>query len=398
MRTCSTTSLNIFQLIPPSNTSPNLFDNRQALPPQEIYPPMVSSVKAAAAGKVAAVKKEEVSPPKGDGQLSVMLAMGIAIIFITLRLADYLYEAPGVGETIFSSFIKTPLLGTGVNGDLFLVSFSYVPLMWLCIFLRNNGIGASVLKLKDVYNVVMTAFSLYCFLVMAAWRFRPEFEGEAHGKCETAISHSNAFGSFQLTAELFFWSKYVEWIDSVFLLYNNKPISVLHGFHHLGAPIAMGSMVAAKAEFVWIFVLWNSFIHTISTCSAELYTFYPPALLLLSNVLFVPPSLPPSPRSVLLFLRHRHRHPVAAHPEALHHLHADPAVLHGAAVPLGGVQPEDQPGRRRVRHGGPLLQLPLPVRLRGHRARPLPALLHHVLCQTEEEVVQEDRLSPSTNE
>ena len=24
-----------------------------------------------------------------------------------------------------------------------------------------------------------------------------------------------------------------------------------------------------------------------------------------------------------------------------------------AAVPLGGVQPEDQPGRRRVRHDGP---------------------------------------------
>ena len=56
-----------------------------------------------------------------------MLAMGIAIIFITLRLADYLYEAPGVGETIFSSFIKTPLLGTGVNGDLFLVSFRTCP-------------------------------------------------------------------------------------------------------------------------------------------------------------------------------------------------------------------------------------------------------------------------------
>ena len=103
---------------------------------------------------------------------------------------------------------------------------------------------------------------------MAAWRFRPEFEGEAHGKCETAISHSNAFGSFQLTAELFFWSKYVEWIDSVFLLYNNKPISVLHGFHHLGAPIAMGSMVAVKTEFVWIFVLFNGFVHTV------MYSYY----------------------------------------------------------------------------------------------------------------------------
>ena len=57
--------------------------------------------------------------------------------------------------------------------------------------------------------------------------------------------------------------RYVEWIDSVFLVFDGKPLSLLHGFHHLGAPIAMGSMIAADAEFVWVFVLWNSFIHTI---------------------------------------------------------------------------------------------------------------------------------------
>ena len=200
----------------------------------------------------------------GDGPLIVMLMMGIAIVFATLHWADCHYATADVGDTIFNTFIKTSLLGTGVVGDLYLLSFSYVPLMWLCIYLRNRGIGKSILATKTIYNVVMTAFSLYCFLVMAAWRFAPDFPGETHGKCETAIAHTNQFGSFQLTAELFFWSKYIEWLDSVFLLYNDKPISVLHGFHHLGAPIAMGSMVMAKAEYVWIFVLWNSFVHTIS--------------------------------------------------------------------------------------------------------------------------------------
>ena len=79
---------------------------------------------------------------------------------------------------------------------------------------------------------------------------------------------------FQLTAELFFWSKCVEWIDSVFLLYNNKPISVLHGFHHLGA-LCHGVHGRRQGRVRLDFRPLNSFIHTISTCSAELYTPYP---------------------------------------------------------------------------------------------------------------------------
>jgi len=39
--------------------------------------------------------------------------------------------------------------------------------------------------------------------------------------------------------------------------------NVVLGYHHLGAPIAMGSLAAANSEFVWIFVMWNSFVHTI---------------------------------------------------------------------------------------------------------------------------------------
>ena len=198
------------------------------------------------------------------------MVMGFAVVYATMLLADISYpDIPSVGVSLFEKFVKSSILGTGVDGDLFIISFSYIPLMWLTITLRNNGIGSGILKLKTLYNIIMTLFSLYCFVVMAIWRFRPNFEGEAHGNCETAIGHVNEAGAFQFTAELFFWSKYVEWLDSIFLLYKEKPISVLHGFHHLGAPIAMGSMVATKSEFVWIFVLWNSFVHTISEFSLK---------------------------------------------------------------------------------------------------------------------------------
>jgi hypothetical protein len=96
------------------------------------------------------------------------------------------------------------------------------------------GIGSSVLALKTPYNLVMTLFSLYCFVTTAMWRFDSAFPGEAHGACQTSINYimmlgGSEVGTFKTTAALFFWSKYIEWLDSIFLIFGDKSISVLHG-------------------------------------------------------------------------------------------------------------------------------------------------------------------------
>ena len=98
---------------------------------------------------------------RGDGQLGLMLVMGCAVVYATMLLADLSYpDIPGVGVSLFEKFVKTSILGTGIDGDLFIISFSYIPLMWLAIFLRNNGIGSSILKSSESIASVMCHFLL----------------------------------------------------------------------------------------------------------------------------------------------------------------------------------------------------------------------------------------------
>jgi hypothetical protein len=201
--------------------------------------------------------------PNQMNSLLIMLVMGIATVYGVAALAKHFY-----GVEYLESFVLQSHFGLGVKGDIITLSLAYVPLMMFTIYLRDQGIGKSVLKLRTPYNVVMTLFSFYSFATMAMWRFSPTFPGEAHNSCLTALESTMVIngvtiGSFRSTIALFYWSKYIEWIDSVFLLYDGKPISILHGYHHLGAPIALGIMHYSQAEFVWIFVMWNGLIHTV---------------------------------------------------------------------------------------------------------------------------------------
>lgn len=58
-------------------------------------------------------------------------------------------------------------------------------------------------------------------------------------------------------------SKYYELADTAILLLKGKPSSFLQTFHHSGSIIGMWIMTITHAPAAWIFVLFNSFIHTI---------------------------------------------------------------------------------------------------------------------------------------
>jgi hypothetical protein len=61
----------------------------------------------------------------------------------------------------------------------------------------------------------------------------------------------------------FYVSKYYELLDTAILLMKGKPSSFLQTFHHSGSIIGMWVMTTTHAPAAWIFVLFNSFIHTI---------------------------------------------------------------------------------------------------------------------------------------
>ncbi|KAI8810224.1 fatty acid elongase [Cladochytrium replicatum] len=80
---------------------------------------------------------------------------------------------------------------------------------------------------------------------------------------------------------LFYLSKYYEIMDTVILLVKGKRTSLLQSYHHAGAIISMWLGVRSRATAIWIFVVFNSFIHTLMYFYYALTTIHirPPSLL-----------------------------------------------------------------------------------------------------------------------
>lgn len=62
---------------------------------------------------------------------------------------------------------------------------------------------------------------------------------------------------------LFYLSKYYEIIDTIIILLKGRPSSLLQSYHHSGAILCMWSGVRYMSSPIWIFVVFNSFIHSI---------------------------------------------------------------------------------------------------------------------------------------
>ncbi|KAN0064345.1 hypothetical protein ACQY0O_002540 [Thecaphora frezii] len=69
-------------------------------------------------------------------------------------------------------------------------------------------------------------------------------------------------------AYLFYLSKYYEVVDSIVLLLKGKKISNLQSYHHAGAIICMWIAYRYQSQPVWVFCVFNSFVHTL------MYSYY----------------------------------------------------------------------------------------------------------------------------
>ena len=108
------------------------------------------------------------------------------------------------------------------------------------------------------YNLIMTLFSFACAVVMmhclrnlkrgvfSAGHFEDEDVGHLYSQ----------------VVYLFYVSKYVEFLDTYFLILCNRPVIWLQYLHHIGAPLDMGIIYYLKIEGAWIFVAFNGIIHT----------------------------------------------------------------------------------------------------------------------------------------
>ncbi|CAO3702723.1 unnamed protein product [Rhizopus stolonifer] len=78
---------------------------------------------------------------------------------------------------------------------------------------------------------------------------------------------------------LFYLSKFYEVVDTAIILLKGRRSSLLQTYHHSGAMITMWSGMRYRAQPIWIFVVFNSLIHSI------MYMYYA-----LTSVGFHPPG------------------------------------------------------------------------------------------------------------
>jgi len=133
------------------------------------------------------------------------------------------------------------------------LSLFFIAMKFILRPLGDKG-QARLKSLFTLYNLLMSVYSLVSFLVMG---YVLVDIGVFGGDCEKAFNND----VFRITALLFYISKYVEYIDSFYVLLTAKPLTFLQFFHHLGAPIDLWLFVQYRNESLWIFVFLNGFIH-----------------------------------------------------------------------------------------------------------------------------------------
>lgn len=110
-----------------------------------------------------------------------------------------------------------------------------------------------------VHNLALMAFSVWTF-------FGCLKEMQQHP--DLIFSSMDFFPKIRFWVYVFYLSKYWEFVDTLLLIVKHKEVSFLQSYHHCGAVIAMAVLFHTEANGAWIFVLFNSFVHSI------MYLFY----------------------------------------------------------------------------------------------------------------------------
>eukprot|EP00754_Rhynchopus_humris_P041507 Rhum_TRINITY_DN25065_c0_g1::Rhum_TRINITY_DN25065_c0_g1_i1::g.181142::m.181142 len=163
------------------------------------------------------------------------------------------------GEFVRDNMDWAALFEDVKNSELLYLSILYLLLKKIVCEVDKNTYDNVVKPFLKVYNLAMVIYSLGTFVVMVkVLQEIPLYTND----CALAFKNEH----FELAAKLFYYSKFVEYIDSISLLLRKggaKNVTFLQAFHHLGAPIDMWLFYTTQNEAIWIMCLLNSLVHTI---------------------------------------------------------------------------------------------------------------------------------------
>jgi len=120
-----------------------------------------------------------------------------------------------------------------------------------------------------VHNLVLAIFSLLCFVNTAPIMFNFFYKyGYGGAICRSAELYDPEVSSFGMWSYLFYLSKYWEFIDTFIVMARGRRPIFLQEYHHFGAVISMWLVTISRSSAGYLFIVQNSFIHTI------MYTYY----------------------------------------------------------------------------------------------------------------------------
>lgn len=129
-----------------------------------------------------------------------------------------------------------------------------------------------------LHNLFLCAYSVWTFVAMLNSFSR------TMGKIQTQLQSASSLSSFvhavcdadngvflalpdehnlTLIGWWFYMSKFYEVLDTVVILLKGRPSSLLQSYHHAGAMMCMWSGIRFQSPPIWIFVVFNSFIHSL---------------------------------------------------------------------------------------------------------------------------------------
>lgn len=129
-----------------------------------------------------------------------------------------------------------------------------------------------------LHNMVLCVYSAWTFVgilgvfsrSMTRIQSKTETDGAmvnfVHAVCDVknGIFKQDAKGESLMTFGWWFYmSKFYEVLDTVIILLRGRPSSLLQSYHHAGAMMCMWGGIRYQSPPIWIFVVFNSFIHTL---------------------------------------------------------------------------------------------------------------------------------------
>lgn len=129
-----------------------------------------------------------------------------------------------------------------------------------------------------LHNLFLCVYSVWTFVGMTSTIYRTiqtiKSKDASHSSYEnffTAVCDLNhgvfnpnlAFTNLTIYGWWFYISKFYEVLDTIIILLKGKPSSLLQSYHHAGAMMCMWAGIRYQSPPIWIFVVFNSFIHSL---------------------------------------------------------------------------------------------------------------------------------------